>query len=197
MPFSSPFQTNEAKLLHGLAKGDVRAFEEIFKTHWKPLFATAFSKLRDRAEAEEIVQSIFSALWEQREKIEIENLSAYLQRAVKNRILNSIRSKVTERKYWDYYRNFIPSVQNSTENTVVFDDLQEGLEAAVSHLPEKSRRVFQLSRFEGRTNHEIAKLLKISEKSIEYHLTKSLRELKIHMKDYIAILVMLAFFGRF
>ena len=49
--------------------------------------------------------------------------------------------------------------------------------------------VFQLSRFEGRTNHEIAKLLKISEKSIEYHLTKSLRELRIHMKDYITMIL--------
>lgn len=194
MPFSSPFQTNEEKLLQGLARGDVHAFEEIFEAYWKPLLSAAFSKLQDRAEAEEVVQNIFSSLWEQREKIEIENLSAYLHRAVKNRILNSIRAKVTEKKYWDYYRNFIPSVQNSTENAVVFDDLQEGLEAAVSHLPEKSRRVFQLSRFEGRTNHEIAKLLKISEKSIEYHLTKSLRELRIHMKDYITILVVCALF---
>ncbi|HEY0771845.1 MAG TPA: RNA polymerase sigma-70 factor [Sphingobacteriaceae bacterium] len=193
MPSTSPFQTSEAKLLQGLAHGDVHAFEEIFKAYWKPLFTTAFSKLQDRAEAEEIVQNIFSALWEQREKVEIENLSAYLHRAVKNRILNSIRAKVTEQRYWDYYRNFIPSVQNSTENTVVFDDLQEGLQAAVNHLPEKSRRVFQLSRFEGRTNHEIAKLLKISEKSIEYHLTKSLRELRIYMKDYITILIICAF----
>jgi RNA polymerase sigma-70 factor (family 1) len=194
MPFSNPNQTNEAKLLQGLAQGNVRAFEEIFDTFWKPLFNSAYSKLQDRAEAEEIVQNIFSSLWEQREKVEIENLSAYLHRAVKNRILNSIRAKVTEKKYWDYYRNFIPSIQNSTENTVVFENLQEGLEAAVNHLPEKSRRVFQLSRFEGRTNHEIAKLLKISEKSIEYHLTKSLRELRIHMKDYITVVFACLFF---
>jgi RNA polymerase sigma-70 factor (family 1) len=194
MPFLSPNQTNEERLLQGLARGDVHAFEEIFKVYWRPLFSTAFGKLQDRAEAEEVVQNIFSSLWEQREKIEIENLSAYLHRAVKNRVLNSIRAKVTEKKYWEYYRNFIPSVQNSTENTVIFDDLQQGLEAAVSNLPEKSRRVFQLSRFEGRTNHEIAKLMKISEKSIEYHLTKSLRELRIHMKDYITVFVAVVLF---
>jgi RNA polymerase sigma-70 factor (ECF subfamily) len=194
MAFLNPFQTNEIKLLEGLAVGNVQAFEEIFRTYWKPLYTTAYHKLRDRAEAEEIIQSIFSSLWEQREKLEIENLNAYLHRAVKNRILNSIRSKITEKKYWDYYQNFIPCVQNSTENTVIFDDLQEGLEAAVSHLPEKSRRVFQLSRFEGRTNHEIAKLLKISEKSIEYHLTKSLREIRIHMKDYITVFLLTFFF---
>lgn len=185
---------HETKLLRGLANGDVRSFEEIFKHYWKPLYSTAFNKVHDRAEAEEIVQNIFSALWEQRDKLEIDNLNAYLHRAVKNRILNSIRAKITEKKYWDYYHNFIPTVQNSTENTVVFDDLQEGLQAAVSHLPEKSRQVFQLSRFEGRTNHEIAKLLKISEKSIEYHLTKSLRQLRIHMKDYITLLVISVLF---
>jgi RNA polymerase sigma-70 factor (family 1) len=188
MPSLSPNLSDELILLRGLSEGNVTAFEHIFKKFWKPLYSTAYNKLQDRAEAEEIVQSIFSALWEQREKLEIENLNAYLHRAVKNRILNSIRTKITEKKYWDYYHNFIPTVQNTTENAVVFDNLQEGLAAAVNHLPEKSRRVFQLSRFEGRTNHEIAKLLKISEKSIEYHLTKSLRELRIHMKDYITLL---------
>ncbi|HEY0742367.1 MAG TPA: RNA polymerase sigma-70 factor [Chryseosolibacter sp.] len=193
-PLLSPFQSSDEKLVRGLSHGDVTAFEEIFRKYWKPLFSTAYSKIQDRAEAEEIVQSIFSALWEQREKLEIENLSAYLQRSVKNRILNAIRSKVTEQKYWEYYRNFIPTVQNSTENAVAFEDLQQGLEAAVSHLPEKSRRVFQLSRFEGRTNVEIAKLLKTSEKSIEYHLTKSLREIRIYMKDYITLIAVTLLF---
>jgi RNA polymerase sigma-70 factor (family 1) len=191
MRFANPFGNNEEKLLQELKRGDVQAFEQIFNQFWKPLYRVAHSKIQDRAEAEEIVQSIFSALWEQREKLDIENLSAYLHRAVKNRVLNAIRAKITEQKYWDYYQNFIPQVQNTTENAVVFDDLQEGLQAAVNHLPEKSRKVFQLSRFEGRTNHEIAKLLKISEKSIEYHLTKSLREIRIHMKDYITVLTVL------
>ena len=67
---------------------------------------------------------------------------------------------------------------------VVYDDLSEAVEQAVNKLPEKSREVFRLSRLEGRSKKEIAKLLQLSEKAIEYHLTKSLKELRVQLKDY-------------
>lgn len=186
-----PRQANpqEQQLVENLRNGSVSAFEQIFRLYWKPLYSIANSKLNSHDDAEEVIQCIFSAMWEQKEKLHIDNLSAYLQTAVKNRIINMIRSRITQQKYWDYYKNFIPESQNTTENSVAFDDLTQGLEAAVNLLPEKSRKVFKLSRMEGRSNTEIANLLKLSEKAIEYHLTKSLREIRLHIKDYISVLV--------
>jgi RNA polymerase sigma-70 factor (ECF subfamily) len=98
-----------------------------------------------------------------------------------------LRSKITEEKYWNYYRTFLPQDRLQTEEVVVFDELNEAVEEAVNLLPEKSRTVFKLSRMEGRTNAEIAKVLHLSEKSIEYHLTKSLRQLRVHLKDYMLL----------
>lgn len=131
-----------------------------------------------------MIQSIFSGLWEKRESLLITNLTYYLNTALRNRILNLIRDKIPQEKYWSYYKTFIPQQQNVTDQEVAFDDLSEAVEVAVSQLPEKSRQVFTLSRLEGRSNAEIADLLKVSEKAIEYHLTKSLKELKVHLKDY-------------
>lgn len=176
---------NEKLLLEDLRKGCVDSFARIFKLYWHQLYIIARSKVKSHDEAEEIIQNIFSALWEKRESLVISNLSFYLQSAVRNRILNLIRSKITQEKYWHYYKTFIPGYQRVTENTVEFDDLNEAVENAVSRLPEKSREVFTLSRMEGRSNAEIASLLKVSEKAIEYHLTKSLRALRVHLKDYI------------
>jgi RNA polymerase sigma-70 factor (ECF subfamily) len=62
------------------------------------------------------------------------------------------------------------------------------VEVAVSRLPEKSQQVFRLNRLEGKSIREIANLMKLSEKAIEYHLTKSLKELRIHLKDFILAL---------
>jgi RNA polymerase sigma-70 factor (family 1) len=183
---TKPDLHSESDLLHQLANGNVDAYEKIFKLYWKPLYQIAYSKLGSKSDAEEVIQTLFSTLWENRETLVIDNLGAYLHRAVRNRVLNVIRAKITEQKFWEYYSKFIPSVENTTEDGVIFDDLQESLELAVNHLPEKSRTIFQLSRFEGRTNNEIAKLMKLSEKSIEYHLTKSLRAIRLHMKDYIS-----------
>jgi RNA polymerase sigma-70 factor (family 1) len=190
-----PNQTNHTDnlLLENLRKGSVEAFEEIFRKNWHRLYIIAKTKISSHDEAEEIIQNIFSTLWEKRESLLITNLQFYLNAAVRNRILNLIRSKITHEKYWEYYKTFIPQGQEITDHAVAFDDLNEAVEVAVNRLPEKSREVFKLSRMEGRSNAEIATLLHLSEKAIEYHLTKSLRELRLHLKDYMMVITFAGF----
>lgn len=185
LPMSNQTEYNEALLLADLRRGSVHAFEKIFKQHWESLYRSAKTKLRSHEEAQEVIQSIFSVLWEKRETLLITNLSYYLNTALRNRILNMIRGKIPQEKYWDYYKVFIPKHQNTTEHIVAFDELNSAVELAVKHLPEKSRQVFRLSKLEGRSNKEIANLLQVSEKAIEYHLTKSIKELRVHLKDFI------------
>lgn len=175
---------NEKLLLVNLRNGCADSFEQIFRQHWEPLYKIARMKLRSHEEAQEVIQNIFSTLWEKRESQTILNLTHYLQAAVRNRILNIIRDKLPREKYWNYYRTFIPQHQDSTNEVVAFEDLNNAVEVAVSHLPEKSRQVFRLSRIEGMSNAEIAGRLKVSEKAIEYHLTKSLKVVRLHLKDY-------------
>lgn len=175
---------NEKLLLDNLRAGCVKSFEQIFRQHWGPLYRIAKMKLRSHEEAQEVIQNVFSTLWEKRESHTILNLTHYLQVAVRNRILNIIRDKLPREKYWNYYKTFIPQQKDVTDEVVAFEDLSHAVEVAVRHLPEKSRQVFQLSRIEGMSNAEIADALKVSEKAIEYHLTKSLRVLRVHLKDY-------------
>jgi RNA polymerase sigma-70 factor (family 1) len=182
---------NDQILLEKLRQGNVEAFEQIFNTHWHSLYVIAKAKVHSHHEAEEIIQHIFSALWEKREALQINNLSSYLGVAVRNRIINLIRSRITHKKYWDHYKHFIPQHQEITENTVAFDHLNEAVEMAVNRLPQKSREVFKLSRMEGRSNAEIANQLHLSEKAIEYHLTSSLRKLRLHLKDFMVIAIFL------
>lgn len=182
-----PNQTeyNEALLLADLRNGCVLAFERLFKRHWEPLYKNAKAKLHSHEEAEEVIQSIFSTLWEKRGTLLITNLTFYLNTALRNRILNIIRDRIPQEKYWNYYKTFFPQQEDATDQVVAFDDLNDAVKLAVRHLPEKSRQVFKLSRLEGRSNAEIANLLKVSEKAIEYHLTKSIKELRVHLKDFI------------
>lgn len=183
-----PNQTdhNESLLLADLRKGRVKAFEEIFRRYWLPLYNSARNKLRSHDEAEEVIQGIFSTLWEKRQSLLITNLPYYLNTSLRNRIINIIRNRIPQEKYWDYYKTFIPQQGDITEQAIAFDDLKNAVELAVNHLPEKSREVFRLSRLEGRSNAEIAGLLNVSEKAIEYHLTKSLKQLRVQLKDFIS-----------
>lgn len=176
---------DESSLLRDLRRGSVAAFETLFKQRWEPLYRIAKAKLHSHEEAEEVIQNIFSTLWEKRETLLITNLSYYLHAALRNRILNIIRDRIPQQKYWQYYKVNFALEHEHTEEIVAFQDLNTAVESAVEHLPEKSRMVFKMSRIEGRSNAEIAQILKVSEKAIEYHLTKSLKELRMHLRDYI------------
>jgi RNA polymerase sigma-70 factor (ECF subfamily) len=176
---------NDTVLLERLHEGDAKAFEAIFNKYWKALYSIARAKLLSHDDAEEVIQSIFSTLWEKRSKLIIQELSYYLHVSVKNAVLNHIRSNITKEKYWKHYKAFLPLYNEVTAETVAFQELDNAVQNAVNSLPEKSRQVFRLSRVEGRSNAEIANMLALSEKAIEYHLTKSLKDLKGRLKDYI------------
>ena len=145
----------------------------------------AYCRVRSREAAEEIVQNLFMSLWDKRTTLSINNISSYLYAAVRHKVLNVIESEAVHRKYWDYYKNFIPHHENVTERTVEFNELLEAIEERMEYLPEKSKRVFTLNRLEGHSVTEIARTLNLSEKAIQYHLTRSLKQLRLHLKDFI------------
>lgn len=181
--------TSDEKLLQDLRLDSNEAFEEIFKKYWHVMLIQARAKLQSTEEAEEIVQSIFSTLWEKRASQEITNLSIYLQISVRNRVINRIRQKITQRKYWDYYKKFIPVANEETGDAVLYNDLSESVQRAIQKLPRKSQQVFRLSRIEGQSTSEIARRLNLSEKAIQYHLTQSLKSLRLQLRDFILLVV--------
>lgn len=184
-----PENHSDEALLRAFRNGSKHAFEEIFNRYWYPLYKIAYSKLRSHETAEEIVQEVFTAIWHNRKTLNILNLSHYLSGSVRNRAIDHLRVKMREAKYWQYYKDFMPTHSSDTEETVTFNELNNTIETIISTLPEKSQQVFRLNRLEGRSVSEIAKFLQLSERTIEYHLTKSLRQIRGHLKDMILFLV--------
>ena len=81
----------------------------------------------------------------------------------------------------------------SEDNKVIcyFNDIVSLLSDAIAELPEQGRKVFELSRFTDMTNKQIGESVGLSEKSVEYHITKALKFLREHLKDYLFIILML------
>lgn len=175
----------DEELLKAIRNNDEQAFRELFDRYWRKVHAMAYARVRSRVVTEEIVQDLFISLWDKRATHSIQNLPAYLYQAVKFKALNYIESKLVHVKYWDYYKTFIPQKENSTQLLVEYDDLMEAIELGMTDLPEKSRKVFRLHRLEGWSVPEIARTLNLSEKAIEYHLTQSVKKLRVHLKNYI------------
>jgi RNA polymerase sigma-70 factor (ECF subfamily) len=182
---------NDRELLDAIRHDDERAFSELYQRYAKEVYKMAYYRVRSRQTAEEIVQNLFIALWDKRSTLSINNVSSYFFTAVKNRALNIIESLIVHKKYWDYYKNHIPSQENVTERTIEFNELLEAIEKQVAYLPEKPKIVFTLNRLEGRSTHEIARILNLSNKTVQYHLTRSLKELRLHLKHYTLSLAIL------
>ena len=166
-----------------LFKGNNAAFEEIFNRYWSVLYSAAYKRLKNHEGAEEIVQDLFTLLWSKRESIQIHtSLLGYLFTATRYMVLNHIQKNAVRQNYKETLQ-LLKTYDNSTEDTIFLNDLNRNIEKEVNHLPPKCRSVFELSRKEHKTNREIAEVLGISEKTVEGHLTKAIRQLKVSLGD--------------
>ena len=148
------------------------------------LYLVAFNRLKDKDACEEIVQDLFVTLWEKRESLDIRSLENYLFRSMKYRVIDHIRAQITKNNYVEYYEAYVDQTEHETENTIALNDLTAVIETGLKTLPEKSREVFRLSRLESWPKSEIATHLNLSEKGVEYHLTKSLRTLRVYLREF-------------
>lgn len=187
----------DAILLKRLSKNDYQAFREIYEKYWKLCYWKVVEKSGNELLAEEITQKIFVSLWEKRRQQNIQYLPSYLYAAIKFQFINHIRAQLHLQRYTDYQQEQA-LVDNSVEERLNYNCLAEAIEEGVAKLPLKTKEVFELSRVEAFSIKEIAQRLKLSEKAVEYHITKSLKSLRISLKDYLLIcVVMFSFFLKF
>lgn len=183
-------KASDLDLVTDLRSGRHEALTEIFHRYSRPLYITVCNKLRSHELAEEIVQELFTDLWDKRERLftesdEVLNLPSYLQRAVKNKVLNHIRKQVYDKKYWDYCRLNLKHTENSTHELAEYNELQDKLNMAVDQLSDKTKEIFVLHKLKGIPVGQISRQLNLSEKAVGYHLTKSVKALKLHLRDFI------------
>ncbi|MBA4167767.1 MAG: RNA polymerase sigma-70 factor [Chitinophagaceae bacterium] len=167
------------------------AFEQLFKTHFKKLFAYAFTIVKGEMLAEEMVQNVFYKIWEKKGTVDIQtSVSAYLYRSVYYESINHLKHL----KVRDAYQKHAASnaaYQDNAATRVQLSELQKELETALSELPEQCRTIFQMSRFEELKYQEIADKLGLSIKTIENQMGKALRILRIKLADYLPLIIAL------
>ncbi len=179
-------QFDDGQLISFLQEGKISAFEEIYRRYWYKLYCIAFHQTGIRQEAEELVQDVFLSLWNRRSTVQIRHIDLYLTLAIKNQVYDFIKGQINYRKYQEYLIFQEIQQHNSTDEIVNVTDLAQAVQMALARLPEKSAEVFRRSRFDNQSVREIAESLHISEKAVEYHITKSIKFLKKNLPDYLS-----------
>ena len=173
-------ETSDRELLELLRHDEhTSAFDEIYNRYWDKLYGAAYKRVKSPETAEEIVQDIFTDLWERRKTLDIKSeLLVYLFTAIKYRVINYIHKEIVKNNYVNTHFSELSVYDNSTEEKIFVDDLKSSLQNQVQLLPIKCKQVFEMSRNDHQSNKQIANQLGISEKTVENQITKALRRLR-------------------
>jgi RNA polymerase sigma-70 factor (ECF subfamily) len=167
-------------LIDSLKNNVQNAFKEIYKRYRPKLYIYAFNIINDKDVCEDIIQEVFVDLWTRKKETEIENLSAYLYKAVRFQIFKQFRKKKLTDKHIEEFDEFLSGY--NLEEHIEFKELYYCVENIIAKLPEQRRIIFQLSRDEGLTAKEIAKTLNISEQTVRNQIYTALKKIRTSIK---------------
>ncbi|HMM11187.1 MAG TPA: RNA polymerase sigma-70 factor [Bacteroidales bacterium] len=153
-------------------------FESLFGRYYKPLCAAAFTYVRNRKDAEDIVQQLFVRIWENRAAYQIDaSESAYLFSALRNACLNHIRRV---QKRMQPLPAEIEETARQAMEIMLDEEKQRVLMSALNSLSDRNRQAFEMVYFENRTYRETAQALDVSVNTIKWHLKTALSSLRNH-----------------
>jgi len=180
-----------------LKSGDETTFESIYRYFFPKLDYFSNQYLLDPEASKSIVQDVFTELWDKRKTFrEDTNIHAWLFTVTKNKSLKQISKLRSQKNYSDHLKvrqlgiNYKALEEFDTGNFML-DELRELIQAALNKLSPSCRKVFEMSRYEGMKNQQIAEELDLSIKTVEAHISKALRVFRSELKDYLPLLYLL------
>lgn len=187
--------------MDGTENRDSGRFTTLYEQYKDPFTRFANSFVRDAAVSENLFVDAMIDYWQRRDALPADtNVPAYLLASIRNKALNYLRAQRIRveaanemmqqaRRELDFR---IASLEDFTMQSLMSSEIREIVHRTLAEQPEQTRRIFEMSRFEHLRNAEIAAKLKISTKTVEFHITRVLKILRVRLKDY--LLAFLIFF---
>jgi RNA polymerase sigma-70 factor (ECF subfamily) len=172
---------NEVQLVKNLSKGNLLAFNTLFREYCGRLYRFAYGYLKSEAESEELVQEVFTKIWEKRKKLKSElSFKSYLFTISFNIIRKHFRTRAYASGY--FKAEIYNDVDLQTTQKITSDSLFQFIKELVDRLPNRRKEIFIKSRFEGQNIKDIAEDLNISHKTVENQLTEALKYIRYNLK---------------
>jgi len=185
------------ELLILLKKGDVIAFDNIYEKYSKRLYGFVIRYVKQKEDAEGIVQEVFIKIWETRNKIDIySSFDSFIFTIAYNTTINILRKRVNEHKFHDQLKS-VSQITGAGQiiDEIHFKEINAQLKLLLNQLTPRQKEIFQLSREAGLTHEEIAKKLNISVNTVKNHMVTTLAFIKSHIdKGLIANILFIGLF---
>lgn len=179
-------------LLERMALDDMKAFEEIYNRYSSKMLIYALNILSKKEICEDLIQNIFIDFWSKRKQLQITNLEGYLFRAIKFQVFNHFRNQKFPNQ--DLTRLNIIDVSINASKKMEYDELEQTIQAYVTKLPKRCKLIFELSRYQHKSNKEIAAELDISMQAVKNQISKALIFIRQNLQREDLILFFVLFF---
>lgn len=176
---------------------DIATFNKLFNEHYQKFVYFAMGYVKDEAKSQDFVSDAFCTFWEKKDELPGDiNAPAYILTIVRNNCLNYLKHEKVKlraaKELSDHAQWVLDTKINTLEackpEKIFSEEIKQIVNNTISNLPERTEKIFRMSRFEQLSHREIAKQLGVSTKTIEYHITQSLNELRINLKDFLTLL---------
>ena len=185
-------QVQEPSAIPLAFNGEGQTFEKLFKTHFKSLYAYAYTIVKDEMAAEEMVQNVFFKIWEKKGGLDIQSPAlAYLYKSVYHESLNYLKHQKVKAAYQAHTVYQMKNQSDHASKKIMLSELEQQINKALDELPEQCRTIFQMSRFEELKYQQIADRLGLSIKTVENQMGKALKILRLKLVDYLPFLIVL------
>jgi RNA polymerase sigma-70 factor (family 1) len=175
---------DDSELTYLLCDGNREAFNEIYERYWLKLYRASIKRIKSSDDAKDIVQDLFISLWMKRETLVINrSLSSYLYTAIKYKVINHIEANIVKNNYLNSLNKAVMDYDNSTYETIDFQDMEKLLDSGINNLTPKVKEVFELSRKKHLSVNEIAQKLNVSDQTIKNQISKALKSLRVHLQN--------------
>jgi RNA polymerase sigma-70 factor (ECF subfamily) len=184
----------EIQILKKINNGDNEAFRHLFNLYYRRLTIYASGYLENNLAAEDLVQDLFVDIWEKRDRLVINSsVSSYFFSAIHNRCIQQLRRIKVQQNWQNKQILKLREAEIMMNNSFDFElsdvemkEIQKIVDNVLSALPEKTKMIFEMSRKSFLSNQEIADKLKVSLKTVEYHISKVLSKLRSALGNFIS-----------
>ena len=181
---------------------DLLSFNKLFAEYYQRFVRFAYTYVENYMEAEDIVMEAMMYYWENRTRLGLGvNPSAYIFTAIKNKCLNYLRDRqyyyaaseqLQEHAMWKQSMR-ISTLEACNPEELLSKEMKQLVERALAKLPETTRKIFIMRRFEEKSYREISSEMGISVKGVEYHMSKATESLRKTLKDFLPLLIYLIY----
>ena len=188
-----PTLDNEPVLLQQMIEGDTNAFKEIYEFYQGIVYAFAFRLTKTKDLAEDVVQEVFTKIWEKREQIHIEkNFGGYIRQTARNHIYNIWTRTAHDKVMLDKMSRHLQQLQTLTPDELAFRELGRMYKQAVNKLPARQKEIFILRREQELSFEQIATQLGISKNTVKNQMVSALRSIRKDIAGNEEMLIMVA-----